>query len=207
MSFRYTRAAFSCAMYFSAISRCFHVHGKDRRSILRAVIGPLHVQLRWIVRHGEEHLQQLAVRDLGRVVGDLHGLRVPRAARADDLVVRVGSRAAGVARHGFQHSLHVLIHALDAPEATARKHRNRGGGRARGRLIERGGGNYEGVLRRLRAAEQPNRRSKRLAPLNKIEARCLMPILLSRIKRNRSFSSRNTDRGLRCHPRGPCPTA
>ena len=44
------------------------------------VIGALPVELRRIVRHREEDLQQLAVGDLGRVVDNLHALGVPGVA-------------------------------------------------------------------------------------------------------------------------------
>src|ERR1700682_1569480 len=46
--------------------------GEDRRAILRAAVRALPVQLRRVVRHREEDLQDLAVADLLRVVFDLH---------------------------------------------------------------------------------------------------------------------------------------
>ena len=47
---------------------------KNRRAILRAGIWALPIQFRRIVRDGEEHLEQLAVRNLRRVVSDFDRL-------------------------------------------------------------------------------------------------------------------------------------
>ena len=94
---------------------------KDRRAILRAVIRPLAVQLRRVMRDRKEDPQQLAIGDLRRIVGHLDRFRVPGHAGADHLVVRRLGVAAGVARHGLGHALDVAVHRLDAPEATARE--------------------------------------------------------------------------------------
>ncbi len=110
-------------MYFSAISRCFASAGKIVERYCGPRSGPLPVQLRRVVRDREIDLQQLAVSDLRRVVGDLHRLGVARRAAADRLVVRRLLLAARVARDGFQHALDALEYALHAPEAAPRERR------------------------------------------------------------------------------------
>ena len=64
------------------------IRKENRRTILRPLIGPLPVELRRIVRCVEEHLEQIAVRDLRRIVSDLHRFRVPGRPGTHDLVLR-----------------------------------------------------------------------------------------------------------------------
>ena len=96
-------------------------------AILRADVGPLAVELRGIVRDGEEHGEQLLVRHLRRIVHDAHGLRVARAARAHLLVVGARHGAARVARRGAHDAVHVLEDRLHSPEASAGEHGGVGG--------------------------------------------------------------------------------
>src|SRR5207244_9791443 len=73
------------------------VRVEDRGAILGTHIRTLSVQLRRIVRHRKENLQQATVRDLRRIVGDPHRFGMPGRAGADDLVLcrrRAASRIA-----------------------------------------------------------------------------------------------------------------
>ena len=65
----------------------FVVGVEDRRAVLPAGVGALTVQLRRIVRDGEKDSQDLSVGDPARVVYDLDGLGVVRAASRDGLIV------------------------------------------------------------------------------------------------------------------------
>ena len=56
------------------------VGGEDRRAVLAAHVGPLAIQLRGVVGHREEHLQQLAVAHPGGVVGDADAFGVAGSA-------------------------------------------------------------------------------------------------------------------------------
>src|ERR1041385_795686 len=96
--------------------------------VLHALVRALTVQLRGIVRNGEIDTQDLAIRHLPWIESDLHRFRVARIATADGLVLRRTLRTAGVTRKHFRHTLHMLEHALHAPEAAARQD----GGFARG---------------------------------------------------------------------------
>src|SRR5688572_25691395 len=58
---------------------------KNRRSVLRAVIGPLSVELCGIVHNGEKDVQELAEADFGRVVDDLDAFGVTRISSTDEL--------------------------------------------------------------------------------------------------------------------------
>src|SRR5262249_13392700 len=55
---------------------------EDHRAILAADIRALSVELSWVVRHPED-LEQLIVRDDGRVVFDAHGFGVSGPVSAD----------------------------------------------------------------------------------------------------------------------------
>src|SRR5207253_7139346 len=61
---------------------------KDRRTILASPVRTLAVQLGGVVCYREENPEQVAVRNLGWIVGDLHRLGVPRRAGAHNLVLR-----------------------------------------------------------------------------------------------------------------------
>jgi hypothetical protein len=56
---------------------------EDSRAVMFTDVGPLPVQLGRVVRDGKEDLEEPAVRDPRRVVGDANGLGVPGLARAD----------------------------------------------------------------------------------------------------------------------------
>src|SRR5260370_3847929 len=77
---------------------------EDDRAVLVPVVGALAVHRRRIV-HVPERVQQLRVRDLGRVVSDLDGLGVAGPARADLLVRPVVNRAAVITRAGLHTAL------------------------------------------------------------------------------------------------------
>src|SRR5689334_17800712 len=59
--------------------------GENRRAILRAGIGSLPVELRWIVCDGKENLQDLAVTYLLGIKHDAHGLGMSRCSAPDQL--------------------------------------------------------------------------------------------------------------------------
>ncbi len=59
---------------------------KPRRTLLRAGVRSLAVQLRGIMRHGKIHLEQLPVRNLRRVIDDFYGLSVSGPAGADGFI-------------------------------------------------------------------------------------------------------------------------
>src|SRR6266568_5735518 len=94
---------------------------ENRGAILRAVVGPLTVQLRGVVGHREEDLHQLAVRDLRRIEYDLHGLGVSRTATADFFVRGRRRASSSVAGRHAKDALHAFEYGFDAPEAAARK--------------------------------------------------------------------------------------
>ena len=74
------------------------------------------------MRDGEEDFQELSVRNLIGVVGDLHRFRVTRRARADDLVMRRRLAAAGEARDDVADALEAFEDGFDSPEAAAGQH-------------------------------------------------------------------------------------
>ena len=63
---------------------------EDRRAVLGADVGTLAVELGRVMGDGEEHLQDLAERDLARVVRHLHRLGMAGAPAAHLLVGRIG---------------------------------------------------------------------------------------------------------------------
>src|SRR5512132_323281 len=108
---------------------------EDRRTILRTDVGTLPVQLRRVVCNGKENLEEIGIRDLRRIVGDLHSLGVTRRTGADHHVVRRGAIAPRVTRYDLLHAFHVFVNGVDAPEAATGKH---GGGFAARRRLRRG---------------------------------------------------------------------
>ena len=104
----------------------FVVGVENRRAVLRADIRSLAIQFGRIVRHAKKHLQQRLIRHLRRVIGDAHRFGVAGPARAHRFVGRVPDRSARIPRDHIDHALHVLVDALDPPEAAARKHRRPG---------------------------------------------------------------------------------
>jgi hypothetical protein len=92
---------------------------------MRADVRTLTVELRRIVHHREEDLQELAVADGVRIVGDLDRFRVAGGAGGDLLVGRVGKVAAGIAGDGIDDPFGMLEHRLHAPEAAAGEDRDR----------------------------------------------------------------------------------
>ena len=94
---------------------------KDRRTILASPVRTLAVQLGGIVRHGEEDREQVAVGNLGWVVGNLHRLGMPRHAGAHNLVLRGRGASPGIARNDSGDAPHVLEHGVHTPEAASRQ--------------------------------------------------------------------------------------
>src|SRR5262245_24715541 len=98
------------------------VRGKDRRAILAADIRSLAVELGWIVCHRKEDLQNAAEADALGIVGNSHRFRVPRGTTRDLLISGGVLVTSSIARDGTRHTVDVLKHALDAPEAPPGKH-------------------------------------------------------------------------------------
>lgn len=88
-------------------------------AVLGAAVWTLAIQFCGVSGDGEKNFQQLAQRDLRRIVDYLYGLGVAGLAAADLLVVGIFHAAAGVARGGAGDTLYVLEDGLDAPEAAA----------------------------------------------------------------------------------------
>ena len=74
------------------------VRVENCRPVLGSIVGTLPVQLGRIVRDREVHLKELPVRDLMRIVADLHRFGVARRPRTHNIVVRGQCRAAGEPR-------------------------------------------------------------------------------------------------------------
>ena len=144
-------------------------NGVQARTVLRAVIGALAIELGRIV-HLKETLQQLLVGDLRRIKHHFHrfgvravALRTLRRRRAilaaDFLVVRLRARTLHVAALGADDARSLLKVVLDAPEATAGEIRGFAGDRRRlgsarlvlGVELQRGAVEAEAQSRRLRA--------------------------------------------------------
>src|SRR5580700_8451350 len=66
----------------------FRIEGEDRRAVLGADVRALAVQFGRIVRHREINLQNAAVADLPRIIGNAYRLRVTGAARTYGFVLR-----------------------------------------------------------------------------------------------------------------------
>jgi hypothetical protein len=110
--------------------------GEDGRPVLGAGVRALPVELGRIVGHREEDPQDLAIRDLLRVEGDLDGLGVARLTAAHLVIDGRPRGAARIARHGAGDAPGVLEHGLHPPEAAARQDGGLGGG-GRGRVERR----------------------------------------------------------------------
>src|SRR5271170_2315341 len=74
---------------------------KDRRPILGTLVRTLPVQLRRVVRHGEEYFEQLAESDLGRVINDLDRLSMSGGSATDLFVAGILDRATRVTSSCF----------------------------------------------------------------------------------------------------------
>ena len=77
----------------------------------------------------EKDLQQLAVGNLRRIVGDLHRFGVTGGAAADHLVMCGGLAAAGESGDDVRDALQALKDRLNTPEAAAGKDRGLFGAR------------------------------------------------------------------------------
>ena len=96
---------------------------KNRRAVLAADIRPLAIQLGGIVRHAEEHFQQLPIGNLRRIEADAHRFRMPGRSCTHHLVIRGCRAAAGIARYHTRHTLDVFEHRVHTPETTPGEHR------------------------------------------------------------------------------------
>src|ERR1700756_154138 len=56
---------------------------KDGGAILRAIVGSLAIELRWVMSHGEKNHQNLTIGNLRWVKRDAHGFRMASAPPAD----------------------------------------------------------------------------------------------------------------------------
>ena len=77
---------------------------------------------------GEEHPSRSLQREPARIEGDAHHLGVPGPPAAHGLVVRIGRRAARIARLDREHAVELVEHGFEAPEAAAAEDRNLGRG-------------------------------------------------------------------------------
>ena len=94
---------------------------EDDGAVLSSLVGALAVEFGGVVDDGEEHFEQLAVSDLGRVVGYLDGFGVAGSASANHFIVSGVPGAAGESGDGRLNALDMLEDTLDAPEAAAGK--------------------------------------------------------------------------------------
>ena len=130
------------------------VGGEDGRAVLGAGVRPLAIQLGRVVGHREVDLQQLGIGHLARVVHHLDRLGMAGAARADGLVTCGRLVAPGITRDRAEDPLHMLEHALHAPEATAGQHRGLGRlGRGGGERISGSGRHRHRPFDRRRGSE------------------------------------------------------
>ena len=119
-------------------SLLFVVAGVDGGTVLRPHIGSLAIELGRIVRHREENLQQLPIRNHRRIVYHPHRLGVARHACAHFFIRRRLGRSTRIARLGGLYSLEMFIDGFDSPEAASRKD-GHSVGRRRGQwFIDRG---------------------------------------------------------------------
>src|SRR5262245_22965262 len=95
---------------------------EDRAAVLVAVVAELAI-LRQRIDVVPEHVEQLLVAHLDRVVDDLDRLGMSGAAVRDLLVAGIGDAAAGIARGGADHAFDLVEVGFHAPEAAAGKSR------------------------------------------------------------------------------------
>ena len=104
--------------------RCFRERAllvaviEDRAAVLVAVVAELPILCQRI-DVVPEHVEQLLIAHLGRVVHDLHCFGVAGAAARDLLVAGIGGAPAGIARGGADHAFDLVEIGLYAPETAA----------------------------------------------------------------------------------------
>ena len=92
---------------------------KDCGAIGSTHVRSLPVELGWIVGHGKEDPQQLAIGDFGGIIDHLDGFRMPGGFRRH-LVVGCSRRgAAGISSRSMEDAFHSLKHRLSAPKTAA----------------------------------------------------------------------------------------
>src|SRR5439155_27274582 len=91
----------------------------DHGAVLLAYVRSLAVARRGVVRDREEDLEKLPVADFRRIEPDLDGLGVSGPSGGNRLVVGRVGRSAGVTGDDRADAVQLLVHGLDAPEATA----------------------------------------------------------------------------------------
>src|SRR5215471_14424484 len=94
-------------------ARLLGIDGKNCRAILRPDIGALTIELCWIMSDRKIDLQDPPIADQVGVEGDPHRFCVSGGVRADYLVMRCVSGAAGITGDGAENALDMLEHALD----------------------------------------------------------------------------------------------
>src|SRR5262245_45530960 len=98
---------------------------EDRAAVLVAVVAELPI-LRQRIDVVPEHVEQLLIAHLGRVIHDLHRFGVAGAAARYLLVAGIGGVPAGIARGGADHALDFVEVGLYAPETAAGEGCSRG---------------------------------------------------------------------------------
>lgn len=97
------------------------VRVEDRRAVLRPNIRTLPVELCRIVGDLEEHLQQLSVRNLPRIVGDLDRLSMAGPSRAHQIIVSGRRVAARVSRNDVIDAGNLPEDRFGAPKTSSRQ--------------------------------------------------------------------------------------
>src|SRR2546425_13099002 len=97
------------------------VRVEAHRAVLLTDVWSLPVARRGVVRDREEDLEKLPVANSRRIEAALDGLGVCGAAGGNRLVIGGVRGAAGVAGDDRADAVQLLVHSLDAPEATARE--------------------------------------------------------------------------------------
>src|SRR5579863_2185415 len=99
---------------------------EDGRTVLRSHVVPLAIELRRIVCV-EEHVEQLMIGDLLRVVGDADHFCVPRISVADAAITGRFGSTSRIPAFDVEHSFERLERRLGAPETAAGKYGSRSG--------------------------------------------------------------------------------
>src|SRR5262245_24104530 len=96
---------------------------ENGRSVLTADVVTLAVQLRWVVCHRKEYLEQLSKRQLGRVEFDRDGLGMIRLTAATDLIAHGIGRSSGVSGFHRDDAVQLAVNGFNTPKASSGKNR------------------------------------------------------------------------------------